>query len=395
MRVTSPAPSYISWPLYAFAASAVASIAAENIFIWLAVALFLFFQIRNHQKFDWPMGPFPLATLLFLGSFFAAALWGVDTANSFHTVHKYLTILLIFFVAAMPLAQNNIRNFLLIFTYGAVFCSLAGFYKHFWLHQDRVDSFSGDKMVFGGMLMIALLLNLMFLKQEPKKWIPWIFALLIATCLVFTQTRGAWIGFIVGFAILAWRLDRRWLYIGAFSAIALFFALPHPIQDRIKSIGEIWFVFDSQGKITNASSERFLMWQTGLAILKDHPWGIGQGNISDLYLKYKSGVTYDPTVPHLHNNFMQILVQNGWIGLGAYLFWIFSYYRTAFRFKSGNQEERDCNWTLLCVFSATLVWGLTEYTFSHQYMNLFFALLGLQLNLWKNSAGDSGINKGP
>ena len=209
MNETTKSPPYLLWPLYAFAASAVASIAAENIFIWLAVALFLFFQIKNHQKFDWPKGLFPFSTLLFLGTFFAAALWGIDTANSFHTVHKYLTILLIFFVGAMPLILKEIQKFLLLLNVGAAFCVLHGLWLHYWRHQDRIDSFSGDKMVFGGMLMLCLLIQIYFLKNQPRNWAHWLLLTLIAWGLLLTETRGAWLGFALGFVLLSWKFNRR------------------------------------------------------------------------------------------------------------------------------------------------------------------------------------------
>jgi O-antigen ligase len=92
----------------------------------------------------------------------------------------------------------------------------------------------------------------------------------------------------------------------------------------------------------------------------------------------------EPTEPHLHDNFLQVCAQNGWIGLAAYLFWVFSYYWTALRSHTSDKDSKDLNWALLCVFSAVLVWGLTEYTFSHQFMNVQFFLLGLQIGLWRN-----------
>jgi O-antigen ligase len=102
------------------------------------------------------------------------------------------------------------------------------------------------------------------------------------------------------------------------------------------------------------------------------------------------------TEPHLHDNFLQITAQNGWLGLAAYLFWIGVFYWKGLSFKTRNKDEGDLNWTFLCVFSAILAWGLTEYTFSHQFMNVQFFLLGLQLCLWKavkNSIGKTVANK--
>ncbi len=121
-------------------------------------------------------------------------------------------------------------------------------------------------------------------------------------------------------------------------------------------------------------------------IIKDYPWGVGQGNLENIYPRYKMpNADLEPTVPHLHNNFLQITAQNGWIGLGAYLFWISSYYFAALKLKSNEPETREVNWLFLCLYTSILIWGLTEYTFSHQFMNVQFFLLGLQVCLWRQS----------
>src|SRR6185369_7933471 len=138
---------------------------------------------------DRPKGLFPAATLFFLLSFFLAALTGINPSNSFHTVHKSLTFLMIFPLGAMALQTAEIRKLLFAFVYGAAFCGLFGIGKHFILHQDRIDSFSGDKMVFAGMLMAGLLLLLVLLKDSPRQILLWASLPLIGTALVFTQTR--------------------------------------------------------------------------------------------------------------------------------------------------------------------------------------------------------------
>ncbi|HJT24799.1 MAG TPA: O-antigen ligase family protein, partial [bacterium] len=286
---------------------------------------------------------------------------------------------------AMAFEHKEIQKLLLFFTYGAAFCALFGIGKHFCLHQERIDSFSGDKMVFGGMLMAGLLIQLFFLKNEPKNLLHWLSLVLLGWALVLTETRGAWVGLLVGFALLSWRFNRKWLAIGLALLVVSYFLMPSVLQNRIKSMANIQLSYDENHQIQNSSQVRLLIWLSGIKIIKDYPWGVGQGNLSDIYPRYRLAALdkFEPTVPHLHNNFLQILVQNGWIGLAAYLFWIFSYFRGALGFKGKGDGPQDLNWTLICVFAAVLAWGLTEYTFSHQFMNVQFFLLGLQAALWK------------
>jgi O-antigen ligase len=375
--------------LLAFAFTAVASIALQNL-IWVAIALFLFLHFKNKEKINWPSNLFTFATLLFLATFIIGAIVGVNPAKSFMTVHKYLTFLIIFPIGAMTLAMNDIRKIFHFFITGAAICALFGIGKHFLLNEDRIDSFSGDKMVFGGMLMVSLILILSFLINTPKNYWLWLSFVLIFWALFLTETRGAWVGAMVGLTIFTLSWNKKWLLIGIAVLIGLFFILPHDYQERIKSITNIHYSYTEhmnnpadEGNIKNAIQSRLLIWISGIQMIKEYPFGVGQGNVEDLYPHYRiNNSDLEPTVPHLHNNLLQLTVQNGWLGLITYLFWIFAYYFTAITFKSENSTAIQWNWMFLSIFSAILAWGLTEYTFSHQFMNVQFFLLGLQMNLW-------------
>jgi O-antigen ligase len=369
-----------SRPLYgllaAFAFTAAASIALENILGWTFVALLLFSHFKSGRRIDWPKGLFPAATLLFLATFLTGALGGVNPANSFHTVYKYLAFLLLFFIAAPPLSTGERGKLMRAFAYGAAFCALFGIGKHLFLRQERIDSFSGDKMVFGGMLMAALLVQLHLLIRRPREPLHWTSLLLIAPALLLTETRGAWVGAAAGLFLYLALFRRKWLVPCAVGMVAVFFILPAHYQERVRAIWNFHLVYDNQ--------ERIYMWEAGWHISRDHPlWGIGQGNLTDVYHGYKLPQAVEKDIPHLHNNFVQILVQNGWVGLLAYLLWIAAYYAACLGFKPLDAESAGWNGVLACVFTAVWVWGLTEYTFSHQFMNLQAFFLGIQAGLWK------------
>ena len=369
--------------LLAFAFTAVASIALQSL-IWAFIAAFIILRVKNSEKINWPSNLFTIATIVFLATFFLGAMVGINPSKSFETIHKYLTFLVLFPLGAMVLSIMDIRKLLYYFIAGATVCAVYGIiYKHFMIHQDRIDSFSGDKMVFGGMLMVSLVLIISFLTVTPKNFWLWFSLLLIAWALLLTETRGAWLGALAGFTLLTWRLNKKWLFIGIALIVIGFSFSPKELQERVKSIASIGFSYNDQHQINNSGQPRLLIWVAGLKIIKDHPMGVGQGNIEDIYPQYRvPNKDSEQTVPHLHDNFLQILAQNGWLGFAAYLFWIFAFYFEAFRFKSPENEANQLNWTMVCIFSAVLVWGITEYTFSHQFMNVQFFLLGITVALW-------------
>ncbi len=316
-------------------------------------------------------------------SFYLGTLLGVNPLHSLETVNRYLTLLLALFVGSMGMGVVEIRKLLNAFTWGAVFCAVYGIGKHLFLHQDRIDSFSGDKMVFGGLLMTALLIQAGALMKRPKDFLTWFGASLNGWALLLTETRGAWVGLLAGFLMLGWRFNRRWLLAGLFIGVVGYFVLPAKYQDRLKSITQLDISYTENHEIGDSSQTRVLIWVTGIRIIENYPLGIGQGNIGEVFPKYKVHALEEATEPHLHNNCLQLAAQNGWLGLALYLGWIGCYFWMAFKYQGSRPLAEELNWTLACCFLGALAWGLTEFTFSQQFMYLQYSLLGLHWGLLK------------
>ncbi len=382
MTLTEPPQKFFFYSLVIFFAVSTASIALQNL-VWVPVLYLGWLYLRNRHQKILRLDAFDKWTLLWIFTFYLGALLGVNPGHSLETVHRYLTILLVLFVGSMGLGVLEIQKLLKAFTWGTVFCAICGIGKHLIFHQTRIDSFSGDKMVFAGLLMTALLIQTGSLMNRPKDLTQWTGVILNSWALLLTETRGAWMGLGAGFLMLGWRFNRRWLFAGLFLAVVGYFFLPAYIQERVKSITRLDISYNENHEIGDSSQTRVLIWIAGVHIIKDYPFGIGQGNIGEVFPKYKTQALGEATEPHLHNNFLQITAQNGWLGLAAYLGWILCYFLTAFKYQAAEPLGREINWTLACCFGGTLVWGLTEFTFSQQFMYLQYSLLGLQAGLWK------------
>lgn len=383
--------------LSAFAAAATASVALQNL-LWAAVAAWAVHAWSSGSRPHPPRRAFTWATLAFLASYFVSSALGVDPATSFQSVHKYLVLLALFPIAAMGLRGREAQKPLYLFTAGAAVCSVWGILKHFFgfdqptasshllrafqtafVHEDRIRSFSGHYMVFGGLLMCAVLLGFHFLRENPRDRWAWVFLALNLYALDLTQTRGAWLGLAVGFLVWGFFTNRRWLAWGLAALAAAFLLFPTQGRQRIFNLVE------RNGFFQNSSDmERVHIWRAAFRIVKDHPvFGIGQGNAEKVYPAYKDPEALEPTVGHMHNNFLQVMVQNGWVGLAVFLFWLGAYAWTVGRERPSDPEDRRLHFTLSCLFLATMVWGMTEYTFSHQFMSVQAFFLGIQLGLVK------------
>lgn len=172
-------------------------------------------------------------------------------------------------------------------------------------------------MTFGGQLMLICILALSQLLFHPPSrhwfWLVPAFIILLIT-LVGTQTRNAWLGFLIACPLLL-TLRHRAFLLGLPLLCVISFALAPPtVQNRIRSFGNLQDL---------TVQERFFMWRSGLAMLRDHPWtGVGMGAMPEMEKRYRAAdAPFEPErrLGHLHNNVVQIAAERGLIGLG---FWV-------------------------------------------------------------------------
>ena len=70
---------------------------------------------------------------------------------------------------------------------------------------------------------------------------------------------------------------------------------------------------------------RIDIWRDSLPIIVDHPLGIGLGNYENVFQVYNRSFASEKTVMHAHNDYLQLLIETGWIGFLAIMsgFFIF------------------------------------------------------------------------
>ena len=143
-----------------------------------------------------------------------------------------------------------------------------------------------------------------------------------APVLVWTQSRSAWGGVLVGLCttglLLALRRGRGW-FLAALVALPLLAAtagwmawktLP-PVNSRIREVLE---------KREGAAGIRIPMWKDMPAMIRDRPIaGFGGGSFVWAYPPYQRHVDEHLTWDFLHNEYLQMQVEYGAIGLGLLL----------------------------------------------------------------------------
>jgi O-antigen ligase len=170
--------------------------------------------------------------------------------------------------------------------------------------------------------------------------------------LLVSQTRSAWLGALVGLALVAiLRTPRLLLVLGA--AVILVIVLhPSPVMTRLT--------------IRDASSvERFYMWQAGIDMIREKPvFGQGPGIIPFAYQRFRWPEAPLTPVPHLHNNAMHLAAERGVPCVAFWLWWLIASLGTALHeARQGAWNERWVAVGTLGFLTAILVAGLFEFNF--------------------------------
>jgi putative inorganic carbon (hco3(-)) transporter len=157
----------------------------------------------------------------------------------------------------------------------------------------------------------------------------------MSLALVFSWSRGAWLGFAAGLAVLLLTWPRRlWhglillLLVAGLLLLAVQFNLPGTavLTERVTSFADDLTLADVRGADINDANyailERLAYWQSGLDMARDYPWlGVGIGNYEPAYADYAL-LNWPYALGHAHNYYINLLAETGIIGLFGYmLFW--------------------------------------------------------------------------
>jgi putative inorganic carbon (hco3(-)) transporter len=194
------------------------------------------------------------------------------------------------------------------------------------------------------------------------------FLVLSAPALYWTQSRSGWLGAMAGIGatvlLLAWRRSRR-------AFLLMLVALP-PLAAAVGGLAwaALPAVRERMGAVIEnpekAGGIRMQMWRDAPAMVRDKPVaGFGGGSYVWIYPPYQKHVRQHLTWDFPHNEYVQVLVENGGIGLGLVLAGLLA---SAVGLMRGVRKARTPEGaTLLAIaggaLSASLVHALFDFNF--------------------------------
>lgn len=254
----------------------------------------------------------------------------------------------------------------------ASFVALYGVYQRFFGAVDttwqdtemfesmktRVYSTFGNPNVLGEYLLITIPITLArfyYTKQNNHRLGLVIALTLQLGCMVFTYSRGCWIGLVVEIGIFLMFRGKKLLGIAVLGLLVLPFIVPQSIIERVTSIGNTG---------DSSTSYRVFIWEGTMRMLKDYGWsgvGLGTNAFNSVYPYYALSAV---VAPHPHNLFLEVICESGVIGLLMFFACIICFYRALGQCRKTNKQ--------LYTIAVALGGGMTGYLLQGMFDNVWY-----------------------
>ncbi len=369
--------------------------------ITLTYIAFFFKVIRGKRSVKFDL--LDVFVLIFAVLMLFGGLFSVTPSSSIPPACVFVCFISVYFLIVNLIKTTDLLNKLLSLSIVSFFiCSVYGIYQNFfatpdttWTDEDmfseietRVVSTFENPNVFGEYLIMLIPVALAFVvmtKSFSQRTFSFVALAASVLALVYTWSRGAWLGCIASLIIFFVIINKNALGMYAFGVLLVPLAipvLPPSIIDRFASIGNM---------TDSSTSYRVYIWEASANMIKDYlvsGIGIGTDAFQTVYSEYAlAGIE---TAPHSHNLYLQLLIELGVFGFAVFAFTILLFYSKVFTFmkNSDSGEAKLLVGAISCGLLAILAQGLTDYVwYNYRVFAFFWMMLAVAvtaLNIYKS-----------
>ncbi|MDP1808058.1 MAG: O-antigen ligase family protein [Actinomycetota bacterium] len=315
----------------------VARLAAERRIAWVKTPL------------DRPVAAFMLAAVLAAGASTDRALSFFGHYKRYEDVFTLVGYGLIYFAATNNLKREDGRRVVSACLAAAGLISVYAVCQYFGYDillssapVGRATGTLGNAVFLGTFLALMLPIALGRLSEPllpPKRLLYMLLTVVMAAGLVFTFSRGAWLGSAAGIAVLAGTVgrgvSRRYLVVGVLLVVLVFSAAnifkPSDVKSSSPVVDRAISSFDTD---KGSVGTRLWLWRTTLGLIAKRPlFGYGPDTLVVVYPKYLPDA-YKKLEPQAridkaHNDLLNVGATLGLTGLAAFLALIFMFLRAS------------------------------------------------------------------
>lgn len=403
-------PETAAWllALYAFIDFGIRSLAGGFAGIWDELTLVLMILLWGwkwlifRKEDGFKQTPLDMPIMVFISvMLFMLIFNSPDYSISLEGFRAIVQYILWFFVVVQLLRnQKSAKNVCLVFILGAAIMAAHGVFQYIigvempagWVDQNeagvrtRVYSILTSPNIMGSLMTLAAPVTVAFAftaKNIKKKIIFGFLALMMISSLVFTFSRGAWIGFAAAVGVYVLLKDKRMIIPAVIFAVIVVLAVP--------SVGNrIAYMLSPEYIESSLKGGRLVRWITGLEILKTSPLiGIGLGEFGGAVamnhgLERLVGIDVVKTF-YMDNYYLKIAVESGIIGFLSFVILMYSVFISSVRTIIITKDKivKELEIGILSGLSGVIIHNWVENVFETPLMaTLFWLLAAVMMHLW-------------
>ena len=370
------------------------SMPLAGICIWTLIAVVI--QSLTDKDFTWKKEGVGAALIAFLLVLLVSCIFSFSQKSSMIVWMMYLVFISLYFAVINTIkTRAQLFGLLRLFAISGALVALYGVMQYIfgwtttnaWIDEEmfeddtmRVFSTLANPNVLGEYLLLVLPVSaVFFLKDSVRTLSKWAYlgiTGIIFLCLILTQSRGCWLGFMVSVAIFVTFYEGRWWALIPLALCIIPFVIPQTIVERLSSVGNME---------DSSTSYRVYIWMGAIGILRHYiagGIGMGEGAFGEVYPFF----SYNAIIaPHSHNTFLQLLVEGGIPALATFIAIIVVTFRSAQKtIKAAPDKKAPAPAMVLGLCAGLcgfLFQSLFDYTFyNYRVMAVFFMLIAIVIS---------------
>ncbi len=358
--------------------------------LMLLTFLSMLLKLAYDENFKFTKTNLDVFILLFALVMFISSVTSFARNSSMKIFMVYSVFMMGYFIITNTV--KNKKSLYLMFsimTVSAVLVALYGIYQHIfgfaegttWTDtemftdiQTRVVSTFGNPNVLGEYLLLMIPAVCAFVWNAPKignRVVNLLPLGLLGLCMIFTYSRGNWLGLIAAAMIFVSFYDRKFIWLGIMLVLLSPLFMPQSIVNRFLSIGDV---------SDTSTSYRVYIWFGTIKMLKDY-WFCGIGPGTEAFNMIYPHYAYASIVaPHSHNLYLQILAENGILGILVFLALLIVLFKDSISAITGAKKSyaKACCTALTAGLAGYLVQGVFDNVwYNNRIVMMFFMFLAL------------------
>ena len=336
----------VDYVLRSYAAS-MASIWDEA-FLLILILLWGYKWLVYRKEEGFKQAPLDLPIIIFISTMLLVLIVNSPdfsiSLEGFRAVIQY--ILWYFVILQLIRDENSARRLSTVFVLIVGIMAVHGVYQYIvgaempagWVDQNeagvrtRVYSILTSPNIFGSLLTLAMPITValgLTASSKKRRGVFLLLTVMMLGSLVFTFSRGAWIGFMVAVAVYVLLKDVK-LIIPVIIGAVLIVALVPSVGDRIT------YMLSPEYIESSLKGGRLVRWMTGLRILEFNPvFGLGLGHFGGA-VAMNHGLstivdTYVTDTFYMDNYYLKTAVETGLVGFSAFVMLMYQVFINSLR----------------------------------------------------------------